>query len=588
MRIARPAILWRFLQLELWRLLALTAFIIVIVIAFAFTVKPLADGRLSPLDAIRFMGYAFVPMLQYALPFAAGFASTLSYHRMSQDNELAACYAGGISHRSMLVPASVIGLILGGVVLGLSDQAMPRLWRNMQELISNDVTRMVASNIERGQSFVLPEGTGILYADRLIPRTPDPASGAFKHFDLMGVVIAQRGEGGRLVGHAAARMASVWVYRNAESTDAMGNATPGQMRLVMRFTDSSVGKVGKASGQAGESTMEFSVPSNFRDDPKFMTFAEMLAAQSDPRLRADVGEMHHTLASLLSERTITDRIRETLRRDGRITLRNLSDQTVVLKGASLADAPEAQGFPVINRNGGGIEVTTVFEGGRTRNQRAKFAWIAIPLSTEPGSNVIVIRMSEVATTGSSSAAPDEEPVLSPDETAVAGTSKQYTISNLRLDNDRPTQVTTPNGTQFIDPVAQLLRLSSTDLLAKADARLAQQPTDKILAGTIARMRAEIAASYNEILSKFHERIASSIACCVMVILGAVMGMRLGSSVPLAVYLWSFLPALAAVLTISGGQRFTASWGAVGLVALYAGVLGLALLTHAQYRRLAMH
>lgn len=72
----------------------------------------------------------------------------------------------------------------------------------------------------------------------------------------------------------------------------------------------------------------------------------------------------------------------------------------------------------------------------------------------------------------------------------------------------------------------------------------------------------------------------------MVVLGAVLGMRLRDSLPLAVYLWAFLPALVCVLSISGGQRMVHTYGFAGLPVLYAGVIGLSLFCFYQYRILA--
>ena len=107
MTFGMPISLWKYITLELWRIIALTAAVLVAVIAFAASIKPMADGKITPLEALQFMGLAVVPMLQYALPFAAGFGATLAYHRLSHDNEVTAAYAGGVSHRAVLLPAII-------------------------------------------------------------------------------------------------------------------------------------------------------------------------------------------------------------------------------------------------------------------------------------------------------------------------------------------------------------------------------------------------------------------------------------------------------------------------------------------------
>ncbi|MCA9294789.1 MAG: LptF/LptG family permease, partial [Phycisphaerales bacterium] len=82
-----PLILWRHLAFELARILCLATAALVVIISFAATIKPLADGEIGLLDAFKLMGLMVVPMLQFALPFAAGLAATLTYHRFAADNE---------------------------------------------------------------------------------------------------------------------------------------------------------------------------------------------------------------------------------------------------------------------------------------------------------------------------------------------------------------------------------------------------------------------------------------------------------------------------------------------------------------------
>jgi hypothetical protein len=104
----------------------------------------------------------------------------------------------------------------------------------------------------------------------------------------------------------------------------------------------------------------------------------------------------------------------------------------------------------------------------------------------------------------------------------------------------------------------------------------------------ARLERTLAQVRNEVVSKAHERVAYASACLVMVLLGAIMALRLRDALPLAVYLWSFLPALACLLSISAGQRLTHQHGAVGLTVLWGGVAALLVYTVWQYRTVARH
>lgn len=591
MRIARPSTLWRFLSGELWKLLFVTALVMVVVFSFALAIKPLADGRISSLDALWLMALAAVPMLQYALPFAAGFAATLSYHRMAQDNELTAVYAGGMSHRAVLVPAMISGAVLSVVLLLMADQAMPRFWRKIQEIVTNDFTRLISSSIARGQSLVAPDGRRVLYADKLIEREVDPvaaSAGAVKHFTLLGVVVIERKIGTGLAWQASAARASVTVYRGGDDQESEERGR--SLTVVMRLSDSVGGKKGGTTGQAGESTLSFVVPSEWREDPKFFSFAEMTKALNDPRRLSDAAALHRGVASMLAERSAADRLRATLERDGRATMSDLSGRTVTIRAAGLARVPgiasgalsegvtsatptAKDGFALIAKNGW-IEARTTLEDGRVRTQRSRRAWASVPPALEGEASLLSIRMQEVTTFGGGGADGETTTTIEreagAEEGSVAGVIKEYEIPNLRLSDD---------------PLPGLVAMSSEELRAKTRQRLSGEPQDKALASALARYDSAVINGEREVLSKLHERIAAAMVSGLMVVLGAVMGMRLGSSYPLAVYLWSFLPALGAVLLISGGQRAMAAWGAPGLVIIYGGAVAMGLLTFAQYRAL---
>jgi hypothetical protein len=55
-----------------------------------------------------------------------------------------------------------------------------------------------------------------------------------------------------------------------------------------------------------------------------------------------------------------------------------------------------------------------------------------------------------------------------------------------------------------------------------------------------------------------------------------------------VYLWTFFPAIASMVTISGGQQVTSAQGAPGLILMWSGVAGLGLYSLIVFRILAKH
>jgi lipopolysaccharide export LptBFGC system permease protein LptF len=115
--------------------LALIAFTLVMTV-FAI-IEPLRKMGLSADQAISLIGYTLPSMLSLTLPIAALFATTIVYGRFSQDNELLACRASGISSSSLVWPALALGVIATIVSLIASNYLTPRMARMGEEAIKS-------------------------------------------------------------------------------------------------------------------------------------------------------------------------------------------------------------------------------------------------------------------------------------------------------------------------------------------------------------------------------------------------------------------------------------------------------------------
>jgi len=104
---------------------------------------------------------------------------------------------------------------------------------------------------------------------------------------------------------------------------------------------------------------------------------------------------------------------------------------------------------------------------------------------------------------------------------------------------------------------------------------------------------EINELRRKITSTVHERGAMALCTLMVLLLGAVMSMVLRHQVPLVIFFWWFLPAIAAVFMISGGKNIVRSdvgnMPAVihGLL-VWSGNLFLIAVIWAVYRRLCRH
>ena len=164
-------------------------------------------------------------------------------------------------------------------------------------------------------------------------------------------------------------------------------------------------------------------------------------------------------------------------------------------------------------------------------------------------------------------------ILSDDNTSTQQSSTQYT--GLRFDSD---------------PLDELLTYPSLELLEFAEPYINESSMRyaEFLVKPAERLRLQIDDLRREILSKQHERWAMAIATFVMVLAGSIIALRLREAQALAVYMWSFFPALGTIVVIAGGQSAVHEKGAPALPFIYIGVLGLLIYTLASYRKLAKH
>ena len=97
-----PLRLYRYILFEMIRVILITTGVLVTVIAFGAVIKPLAgESLLTAGQAVKYVFLAMVPMLQYALPFAAGFGSTLALHRFTGDNEITESDVAALKYTSI-------------------------------------------------------------------------------------------------------------------------------------------------------------------------------------------------------------------------------------------------------------------------------------------------------------------------------------------------------------------------------------------------------------------------------------------------------------------------------------------------------
>ncbi len=548
----------------MWRLIILATAVLVTVISFSATIKYVADGRLDALSALKFMMLAVLPMLQYALPFAAGFGTTLAYHRMAQDNELVASHAGGVSHRALLVPGMISGLILAGSVSLLSEQVIPRFLGTMEQLISKDAARMIVASVQRGEAISF--GNVLVHADSVKELGPDAASGASDRLLLNHIAAITLNDDADVQTELTANRAWVYLFPGVSRAGGGGGEFSDQERstFVLMRIENIVYKMDNKSGTQAVMDFEQDIDAGVRDDPKFLTWSELRALRKTPEQMSWVEQRRRNLAAHMAHRPTINAILESLKTTGRATLVSDDGAEVTFEGRWMAWRPSAGRWEVLRRDGQERVIVDVQRDGRVTRHQAQLARLRIRQVSRKGDRDmhLELELEEVLTS---------LPGVSGD---AANEQRRVSLRKLRLRDD---------------PLESLRQMGSYELIDLAEKRRVD-PTrnEEFLAGPIHELESRVEDLQREITSKQHERMAMSVNCFVMILAGAVIAMHLRNSLPLIVYLGSFFPALLTVITISAGQQMTHDNGLVGLILLWGGVVGMFIYTGVLYFVLSRH
>lgn len=561
---ALPVTLWRSVLSELWRLLLLSVGVLVLVLAFAGAVKPLADGKLQFTDVLKFIGFLVPPMLAYALPFAGCFAATLTYHRLATDNEVTAAAASGVSHRNVLTPAIITGVILAIGLGVMNDRIIPWFLKSAYELVTQDIARLLMRSIEAGDSIEI--GTRQIYADKAVRRPPDPASGASDQLILLKPGLIELDGNGRVLKEGTAQKATVWVVPGAGSGVA-DNAPVA--RVYMRLENVVAAEVGKflATQQEAYSLEPWTVPNAFKDDPKFMNASEMRELGPHPEKINWIDSQRRQIAMEQSRAAMVKKFGTELAAGQTLAFTDLDGRRVEVKGGSLGavtNVGKLTAWPITPVAGGDEVIVTRSGGGVGSGGSVRLAAKSAMLLSDPDAELAEgvtrfgVQLSEVRASGGRAGGEGE----------MSGGSvrERFELKGLL-------------STETADEA--WLELSTPELLAK------MKETGAV-SWMADDLREKLAKLKNEVLSKQHERLAMAVSCAVMVLTGAITAIRLSKQMPLTVYLWSFFPALFSVITIAGGQQTTHKYGPWGLVLLWGGVAALALYTFAAFWSVRKH
>ncbi len=540
-----PLRLYRYILFEMIRVILITTGVLVTVIAFGAVIKPLAgESLLTAGQAVKYVFLAMVPMLQYALPFAAGFGSTLALHRFTSDNEILAMSVVGLSYQAILAPVVAFGVLLTLLMIVLTQSVIPQFYGMMARTLAGDVTRMIAHSVDKGVPFEF-EGMQILAEHVEIYDAPEE-TGADERLRLRKMIAAQLDREGRAVTDVTAADAVIDIYRR-----------PGVilLKLVMEDAVSYDGTTGDLRGFPRiEPTHAIPIPSPEMGEPGAMTYSELLHVRDNPQAYPQADRIRESIAAALDDIALSNQLHETMYRHGaiRFVQPGPMDRSYLIK----ADMVVENRF--MNVNSSKVDVIEESSGVPTRLFRPRVA----RLRTTPGSSL---------------------------------QGKQFNLELLDLVvEDLPDAIRSNSRERILIPDLQVPVANDVDYAAMPMQEVvavaeAVDPKSSRLQTRLDSLAAKVAGLERQVVSRLNRRYALSVTACLLLVLGAMLAMLMRHAMPLSVYLWAFLPALLdLVLISSGSSMIRAGSVTLGLVIMWSGNGILLLMVTGCFLRLSRH
>lgn len=534
-----PWLLYRYVLGELLRTILLATGVLVAVIAFGATVKPLASGKLAPVDVAKYVALAIVPMLQFALPFAAGFGSTIVMHRLVNDNEVLACAASGVSYRRFLLPVFGLGLAITLFLLVLVYFVVPRFWVLMQQAVTEDIARLFDRAVDERGAFVL--GNLQIYAEGLdiIPSPPD--TGASRRLVLRRVAAAELSDTGEIVTDVTARHAVVDIYERPEGSFIM---LAMEDTVAFNRQDNSLARTDVIAPQR-----PILLPETLADKPKFMSLGRILEIRRDPDSFREVKRQKQRLADALAKFAALKELRQGLAQ-GAVVFETLHGA-----GRYVVRADRLQAETLTRLGAAPIEVIELVGDHEVRRLACATATVTLTQTEELGLR-LGLQLRDCLETRPDDA--DMPPIR----------RAEVTIVDLR-----------PPG----EPATELEVLPSSRLLA-----LAAEPArvDRDVAAAVRHLEFELEDIGYETTARLNQRAALATTGLLLVMLGSLLALVMRNALPLTIYLLAFLPSILDMLLIAGGeQTIRDNKLTVGAAVMWSGNALLALLSLIAYARL---
>jgi lipopolysaccharide export system permease protein len=537
---------------ELLRTFILTSLALTTLMAFGGTFKPLTKEGLDLVQLMLVMLNLMPAMMAYAIPLAALFAAVLGYWRMSTDNEIIACRAGGLSFFSILLPALILGISVAVTDFAFVNFVVPLFFQRTEQVVRRDLGSLLAYNISRQEPFEF-EKKLIVYADAAaLTRTKSPEGTDRSIVNLTGMAATQLDKFGNASTIIVAQRAAVYFD---ETKNGQAANIWIQMQNGAAYDPRNFRKIGGSVDRLPPVGQNYTIASQLRDKPKFLNVRQLKELNDHPDINAGIRSRLDSMASTLQMQETSE------------NLARLFTPHVPLKFESIGDEIEVEA-PTITLTG---EKVLALQGSAADPVKVSFV--------HRGKT----RYMYAASGAEFDFVSDDFP------TPHLVGSLKFTSKDIRR-IDLIQNITAPETEVTVQPLelppAVVVPVKPLDVEA-INTMAADFTPNLVRAAEDTRQQVSVLMLF--IRSEMHSRVSFAVSCLTLVLLGAALGIQLRGRNPLAVFVVGFVPALILVMLITAGRQMvetgSPSAARTGFYVIWAGNALILAMVAAVYAKL---
>ncbi|HET6250105.1 MAG TPA: LptF/LptG family permease [Tepidisphaeraceae bacterium] len=530
------------------------------IMSFGGLLRPLTREGLDAGQVARMLAYFGPAMTTYSFPVAALFATAVVYGRLSADNELTACKAGGISLLSLTVsgPALMLGLIVAIVSLLFLCFIVPASTLKVEKVIYSNLAKLVQSRIERTHEIDLQQSTIFAEEAHVIPPDKNTPPGQ-QRVELIGAEVISTDhdpEDKTLIIPKEFYTASrAYVYIDPQADGQTVHVTVNLMagfKFPRRY---------KGATEAGIEDLVYGptqIPSPIKEDVKFMNIQQLKSLYKDVsqsgRLKLDISEFvkNWQKMSFLQE---MERDLNGLNGPKRQTLFSFGS------GGSYSLSMEGEGYAATINGEEVAPFRRVAKGGATTQPAgattAPATTAAAVAGTQPVQRTIVYREEKEG----------HDPFVVKGADAVVRVTPNPDSGMMQVRIELNDCVQTMKGTDGVTdmPVESKKFTQQFEVPMNAEQKaMAGKSIDFYESKEAAKygnqliLRHDKAQLINAIIAESNGRASFAISCLILVMVGSALGMMFRSGNFLTAFAVSFVPALLSITLIIAGQRTAAN------------------------------